>query len=159
MGREIHGDLTIFATQRVRSGQKYRNKMNRLMSPQDYRRSPSPARVPRRGTIKATASSRHGATQAAWDTVSRRTRRPPTPPRSNRTRRDHSNCAVDSAPVVVPPRSKRASKGRGSTEVEPPPVVVPPRQTEESKPSTTRCFDGKKGEKESLKNQGEGEES
>ena len=41
--------------------------------PGDHGRAPSPARVPRRGTTfryKATASGRHGATQAAWDTVS-----------------------------------------------------------------------------------------
>ena len=51
----------------------------------DHGRSPSPARVPCRGATfrcKAIASRRHGATQAAWDTISRAT-----PRRSNRTRK------------------------------------------------------------------------
>ena len=60
---------------------------------------------------------------------------PPTPPRSNRTRRDHTSSAVNSASVVEPPRSKRASKGRSSTEAEPPSVKTPSTELEESKPS------------------------
>ena len=77
--------------------------------------------------------------------------RPPTPPRSNRTRRDRATSAVNSASVVEPPRSKRASKGRSHTEAEPPSVKTPSTELEESKPSIISDRDASMSKRERSK--------
>ena len=72
-------------------------------------RPPSPPNPQRKRTTfrpKATTSGRESAVQSLWKTVSRRTQRPPTPPRSKRALKSRSSGAATSTPVVVPPRDQ-----------------------------------------------------
>ena len=80
-------------------------------------RPPSPPNPQRKRTTfrpKATASSRESASQSVWKTVSKRTQRPPIPPRSKRALKGRSSGATTSAPIVVPPRVKAKDKSKSS---------------------------------------------